>query len=660
MRLAPLADRRLGWVPASRRARRPIVLRAVLVLVTVAVISPAGAMAEQASEPAAAAARQLDAGREHSCSLDAGVVRCWGLGSSGQLGYGSPGTIGDNEPPSRVGPVDLGPGRSARAISAGDFHTCALLDDGSVRCWGFGPDGRLGYGNTATIGDDETPGSAGSVDLGAGRRATAISAGGAHTCALLEDGNVLCWGFGENGRLGYGDPATIGDNETPGSLAPVQLGRPATAISAGGEHTCALLDDRSVRCWGSSGGLFGGDGRLGYGTPETTVVGDNETPASVGPVDLGAGATAISAGEFHTCAVLDGGSVRCWGNGVDGRLGYANELAIGDNETPGSVGPVALGGPATAISVANHSCARLADGAVRCWGPGASGRLGYANTNDVGDDEVPAALPPVSIGGAATAISAGGSHTCAKLGEAVVRCWGEGRYGRLGYGNESNIGDDEPPSAAGPVDLATPAPPRGPAPPPAPPPPPPASVVDPLEEALRRQAGRRADLRACRASATSRMRTAQRQTRRRYRQARVRTRVLRQVAATAKRRRQACLRRYGRTPGRVTSIAARRSSRTAVVLSFAAAGTEGSKLPAARAYVVKQSLRPIRTARQFDRATSLCGGTCRFDVLRPGDDITVNVNRLRRRTTYYYAVAAKDNVSARRGPRSKTVSIRTG
>ncbi len=95
-------------------------------------------------------------------------------------------------------------------------------------------------------------------------------------------------------------------------------------------------------------------------------------------------------------------------------------------------------------------------------------------------------------------------------------------------------------------------------------------------------------------------------------------------------------------------------------MEFGAPGTDGSNAPAARGYVVKQSLRPIRTARDFERAKALCGGTCRFNVLRPGDDIKVNVTRLRRRTTYHYAVAALDNVSARRGARSKTVSIRTG
>ena len=327
-----------------------------------------------------------------------------------------------------------------------------------------------------------------------------------------------------------------------------------------------------------------------------------------------------------------------------------------------------------------HTCAIRSDGALRCWGPGTFGQLGYSSTSHVGDNEVPSAVGPVSVGGSVAAVSAGATHTCARLADTTVRCWGEGALGRLGNGSASNVGDDETPASIAPVDLKSRAAPPGGAPavddPIAPGPPPtpggpaaPAAVTpdavavgvaDPLAEALRLQTRRAADLRACRASATSKRRSARSRARQRYRQPGVLAHVLRGIDRTASQRRAQCLRRFGRTPGRVKSLVARRASRSAVTLAFDAVGSDGSKAPAARRYVVKQSLRPIRTTLQFDRAISLCGGTCRFDVASPGDDITVNVNRLRGRTTYYYAVAARDNVSARRGPRSKTVSIRTG
>ncbi|MDP8910364.1 MAG: hypothetical protein M3N47_14890, partial [Chloroflexota bacterium] len=326
----------------------------VLLAVIVMLSLPGGAAAEQASQPGSAAAAGLDVGQHHSCALlVGGSVRCWGYGAEGQLGYGNTATIGDDESPGAAGPVDLGAGRTATAISAGYFHTCALLDDGNVRCWGYGADGRLGYASTQNVGDNESPGAAGPVDLGQGRTATAISAGFGHTCALLDDGSVRCWGYGENGALGYANTATIGDDESPGSVGPVDLGegRTATAISAGGDFTCAILDDRSVRCWG-----LGVGGQLGYPdiiTRTNPHVGDDESPGSVGPVDLGEGRTAraISAGAHGTCAVLDNATVRCWGEGREGSLGYGNGKYVGDNETPGSVGPVDLGAGRTAAAI---------------------------------------------------------------------------------------------------------------------------------------------------------------------------------------------------------------------------------------------------------------------------------------------------------------------
>ena len=398
-------------------------------------------------------AKAITAGASHTCALlDDDTVRCWGAGANGRLGYGNTTDIGDTETPGSVGPVDLGVGRTAKAITAGASHTCAILDDDTVRCWGLGTGGRLGYGNTTDIGDTETPGSVGPVDLGVGRTAKAITAGASHTCALLDDDTVRCWGFGGSGRLGYGNTTDIGDTETPGSVGPVDLGvgRTAKAITAGASHTCALLDDDTVRCWG-----FGGDGRLGYGN--TSTIGDTETPGSVGPVDLGVGRTAkaITAGTLHTCALLDDDTVRCWGFSGSGRLGYGNITNIGDTETPGSVGPVDLGVGRTAKAITaggSHTCALLDDDTVRCWGLGTTGRLGYGNTDTIGDTETPGSVGPIDLDNTPL-VAAGGSHTCAIPDDDTVRCWGSGTSGKLGYGNTTTIGDNERPGTAGPVDL---------------------------------------------------------------------------------------------------------------------------------------------------------------------------------------------------------------
>ncbi|MDQ3647382.1 MAG: hypothetical protein M3433_02125 [Actinomycetota bacterium] len=668
---------KIALITARRRLHLQARASALFGLILVAFALPVGAGAEQASQPPEPAAAQLDAGRNHSCAVLAGAgVRCWGFGVDGQLGYGNTATIGDDETPGAAGPVDLGSGRTAASISAGSFHTCAGLDDGNVRCWGFGANGRLGHQSPSNVGDDETPASVPPVDLGSGRTALAVSAGGAHSCALLNGGDVRCWGYGEYGALGYGgevndpaQPATpdIGDDEAPGSVGPVDFGsdRTAVAITAGGRHTCALLDDGTVRCFG-----WAFNGQLGYGNVDNA-----SDPSTVGPVKLGDGRTAvaISAGLIHTCALLDDGNVRCWGARFEGRLGLGNEISIGDDETPDTVAPVNLGGRrAVAISAGDrHTCALLEGGDVRCWGAAFAGQLGYGDTTNIGDDETPASAGPVDLGlgRTARALSAGGQHTCVRLDDAGLSCWGFGGNGRLGYCNTRNVGDDEPPGAVGPVPVevgvtapstaypgcARPA--LGGLPDPAPAPGGGARRAPPVS-APAAEAARRRGLRGCFARVS---RHAGRETRRAQRGSRSeRARLKRHVKRHRSRQRRTCLRRHGRTPGRVVRLKARAVSRTKIALTFRAAGSDGNRPPAARSYLVKQSSRPIRSRRGFRRAQTLCEGRCRFPSVRAvGGTITLTVVDLRPRTTYHYAVAARDNVSKRPGPRSRAASART-
>jgi len=613
------------------------ILRRLSLVLAVASAVPAAATAGQSSEPSSVAAGHITAGEYHSCArLADGSVRCWGYGGGGALGYGNTNTIGDGETPASVGAVNVGFRRTVQAISAGSFHTCAVLDDGTVRCWGFGGEGRLGYGNTNSIGASQTPGSLPPVDL-AGHKALAISAGGAQTCALLDDHTVRCWGFGTDGRLGYGNRNRVGDgapgSPTPATAGPVDLGpgRTAAAITTGGSHTCALLDDQSVRCWGS-----GANGRLGYGN--TNNVGDVQTPGSLPPVDLaGHKALAISAGGAHTCAILDDYTVRCWGYGANGRLGYGNTNNVGDVQAAGSAGPVDLGAGHTARAISaggNHTCAVLDDGSVRCWGLGLYGQLGYGNTSNVGDTQTPASTGPVALGPGRTAvaISAGELHTCALLDDGNVRCWGYGANGRLGYCNVSTVGDLLTPGSVGPINLrpgdggalcaGAPGPPK-------------TGKHPELIRALRAEATRRRGLLKC-------LRAAAR-----------RPKVQRQAADTR------CVTRFGRTPGRIARPKERAVSRTAIILTFSAPGSNGTHPPAARAYLVKQSRSPIRSPRDFRQAATLCNGSCRFRVAAVGTTIKLTITHLAPHTTYYYAIAARDNISNILGPRSQTIAIRT-
>jgi alpha-tubulin suppressor-like RCC1 family protein len=354
-------------------------------------------------------ATAITAGGADTCALlDNGTIKCWGSGVSGRLGQGNTNDIGNapNQMGNNLAPVALGTGRTATAVTAGN-HTCALLDNDTVKCWGSGFFGQVGQGNPNNIGDapNEMGDSLAPVALGAGRTGTAVTAGDFHTCALLDNGTVKCWGFGASGQLGQGNTNNIGNapNQMGDSLAPVALGtgRTATAVTAGDFHTCALLDNGAVKCWGS-----GGNGQVGQGNTNNIGNAPNQMGDNLAPIALGAGrtATAVTGGGGHTCALLDNGTVKCWGFGASGQLGQGNTNNIGNapNQMGDNLAPVPLGAgrTATAVTAGNaHTCASLDNGTVKCWGSGGGGRLGQGNTNNIGTSASEMAiLQPVALG----------------------------------------------------------------------------------------------------------------------------------------------------------------------------------------------------------------------------------------------------------------------
>ncbi|MEJ6627734.1 MAG: hypothetical protein QNL08_00970 [Ilumatobacteraceae bacterium] len=200
-------------------------------------------------------------------------------------------------------------------LSAGDNHTCIVLSDNSVKCFGMGADGQLGSGTTDNIGDGTgmSVASSSAVALGAGRTVRAISAGASHTCALLDNATIKCWGSGLYGRLGYEGSADRGNStgQMADSLPAVALGtgRTALQLSVGAQHSCALLDNSSVKCWGR-----GTYGQLGIGSTATIGDGVGEMGDALVAVAFAAGRSArfIAAGSNHTCAILDNASVVGW------------------------------------------------------------------------------------------------------------------------------------------------------------------------------------------------------------------------------------------------------------------------------------------------------------------------------------------------------------
>lgn len=261
---------------------------------------------------------RLTVGGRHSCaSGPSGQLRCWGAGPA--IGYGTGLVVGDDESPASAGTVSIG--AAVVDVSAGIEATCVVQTDGAIRCWGENEQGQLGLGHTDPIGDDELPSSISALVFA--EDAVQVTAGYRHTCARFVGGGVRCWGGNAYGELGRGDEVQLGDDELAVGLSPIALGDvgAATFIAAGDHHTCALFEDGNVKCWGRNS-----FGQLGNGSFEH--VGDDELPAIASAVDLPAPTIQIDAGGNHTCAVLTDYRVFCWGRNGDGQLGLGHNQDV--------------------------------------------------------------------------------------------------------------------------------------------------------------------------------------------------------------------------------------------------------------------------------------------------------------------------------------------
>ncbi len=334
-------------------------------------------------------AKQISIGgsQDHFCVLlDNGSIKCWGNNWHGQLGLDHDNNIslltqttGDD-----LMPVDLGTNRTAIEVSGDGLVGCAILDDNQVKCWGYGRFGSAGQESISDIGDD--PGEMGNsllpVNLGSGRTAKQISTGSRTVCVVLDNNELKCWGLGYGGVLGQGHRDTIGDEpgEMGDSLPAIDLGtgRTVDQVSIGGSHICAILDDETVKCWGSNYW-----GELGQGHQQNIGDDPDEMGDSLPPVDLGVGRSVkqIAAGHRTTCVILDNHKVKCWENAIGS--GQCVEY-IGDK--PGEMGDnlqiLNLGDNYYAKQISGnygHFCILLDDNTVRCWGRNERGQLGQGH-----------------------------------------------------------------------------------------------------------------------------------------------------------------------------------------------------------------------------------------------------------------------------------------
>lgn len=402
--------------------------RVLLAAVLVACLVPtAGALqAERAEAPASitqtrTVAKQLVAGSYFTCSLaTAGTVRCWGDNQYGQLGNGESQT----KSPTSVGVVGIS---TAVEITAGDYHACALLNDGRVKCWGYGYYGQLGYGSKGDGSNKVTPvfvrNSDNTDDL---TGVVSIAAGQQFTCAVLSDKTAKCWGQTQSGRLGNGES---GGAEANWKSLPVDVKTNASTlladvdeIATGGGTACALLADATVKCWGSNT-----NGQLGIGNTSSSSY-------AVGFSNI-TGVIALTAGMGHVC-VLKVAAMYCAG-------GASNKYVYG-RQMPNST-PVEFLDAQTSVSNAKQivasdsaTCILRSDSTVAC-----AGGIFQFETNTTtaisGSGSGPtSSFTAISGLTGVIALAGGGEHFCASIA-AGMKCWGKNSSGQLGNGVTGDV-----------------------------------------------------------------------------------------------------------------------------------------------------------------------------------------------------------------------------
>ncbi len=362
---------------------------AMMSLVVIGGASPA------AATEAPSGVIQIDTGGGHTCAvLGDGTVNCWGRNNLGQLGDG---TINPSTTPITVSGID-----DAIQLTTGSDHSCALLSGGGVKCWGDNEFGQVGNGTGGTT-NALSP-----VAVSEITNAINLSAGSDHTCAALSNGSVRCWGDNTFGQLGNGSVLT--SNRTPQAVTGITN---ATEVSGGTNHSCALVDGGAVSCWGRN--LFG---QLGDGSNAASP-----TPVSVSGIN---NADNVSAGHQHSCAAENGG-IKCWGRNNSGQLGNGTLI---DAASPVTVSGLFKGYQASAGR--DHSCALQGSGVSQCWGANVPGQLGNGTNISFATPVAPTGIRNVRQ------LATGDERSCALEEHGTVTCWGNNADGALGSGSTTN------------------------------------------------------------------------------------------------------------------------------------------------------------------------------------------------------------------------------
>ena len=384
------------------------------------------------------------------------LIRCL-FTADGQNGNGITDIV--YEPPTE--PIDFGHDFEPKHVECGGWHCCTVSTGYQSKCWGWNGFGQLGQGDSNSRGDEDSEmgDNLKIIDLGSEFYVDHLSCGWAHTCALSINHSIKCFGANSAGQLGYGHSMSIGDGpgEMGDDLKIVDLGTDFEPIQVecGFASSCALSTEYRMKCWG-----LNTDGQLGQGDTiysigsSTNTMGDNLTN-----IDLGTdfNVTEIRCGSAHVCALSIDATIKCFGLNIEGQLGLGDNLTrgfspddMGDNLFPVDLGidfqPQMLGIGGW------HSFAVSINGTMKAWGFGGYGNLGYGDYWWRGDHvyEMGDYLPIIDVGSNLTVISVSHSpfsfHTCAfledKVGSVMLKCFGRNEDGQIGLGDTENRGDD--------------------------------------------------------------------------------------------------------------------------------------------------------------------------------------------------------------------------
>ena len=426
---------------------------------------------------------KISAGWYHTCAVVAKGnttnVKCWGDNSYGELGDG---TTTNSTTPVTVIKENGTPLSDIKDISASRYYTCALTNSGNVWCWGYNEGGKLGDGKLdKTLGgtlnqylqqfipfDDEKQ-SLYPVKVLTDKNIALnsvfqISAGSWHSCALLKNKTVKCWGQNFDGALGIGlDPNSFNYNNAqndinefkklfwPYAINVVESNNSQTPLSnvkqiaaGSSDHTCALLNDGKVRCWAWNGGS---EGQLGIDDLNTTFA---VAPADYVKDENGvlSNVKEISAGGDFTCALLNSGKVKCWGWNSKGQIGdkttnnASHAVAVKDGNGNDLVNVKAI-----FSERGNHTCALKHNEEMVCWGDNTHGQLGIGSSGKyvnyaikVNTSNIEGNITSIAVGGGGrdplsnAIVQYNGDHTCVLTDKGKVYCWGSNNKGQLGDG----------------------------------------------------------------------------------------------------------------------------------------------------------------------------------------------------------------------------------